>query len=180
MKDDLSDDRGPCGHRLLRRGDDPTGEVGQGVPDEIGGEEMVEYISRDELLKLYVDGKYDTAEYHVSVPVIIQNIKDIPAADVLPRDEAIKMGAELAAMHGSDATSQQLEEVYLKGVEYGMTRRDVRPVVTCGKCKYGKYTGIEWFCDKHSGHADKFGEDASHSEYHSEYWFCADGVKKEG
>jgi hypothetical protein len=62
-------------------------------------------------------------------------IAKFPAADVLPRDEAIKMGAELAAMHGSDATSQQLEEAYLKGVEDGMTRRDVRPVVrgTWGK-----------------------------------------------
>ena len=52
---------------------------------------------------------------------------------------------------------------------------DVRPVVTCGKCKYGKYTGTEWFCDKHSGHADKLGEDASYHEYHSKHWFCADG-----
>lgn len=52
---------------------------------------------------------------------------------------------------------------------------DVRPVVTCGKCKYGKYTGTEWFCDKHSGHADKFGEDASYHEYHSKHWYCADG-----
>lgn len=41
-----------------------------------------EYISREKLLKLYVDGEFDTGEYHVSVPVIIQNIKDIPAADV--------------------------------------------------------------------------------------------------
>jgi hypothetical protein len=56
---------------------------------------------------------------------------------------------------------------------------DVRPVVTCGKCKYGKYTGTEWFCDKHSGHADKFGEDASYHEYHSKHWFCADGEKRE-
>ena len=56
---------------------------------------------------------------------------------------------------------------------------DVRPVVTCGKCKYGKYTGTEWFCDKHSGHADKFGEDASYHEYHSKHWFCADGKKRE-
>lgn len=55
---------------------------------------------------------------------------------------------------------------------------DVRPVVTCGKCKYGKYTGTEWFCDKHSGHADKFGEDASYHEYHSKHWFCADGEDK--
>ena len=52
---------------------------------------------------------------------------------------------------------------------------NVQPVVTCGKCKYGKYTGTEWFCDKHSGHVDKFGEDASYHEYHSKHWFCADG-----
>lgn len=55
---------------------------------------------------------------------------------------------------------------------------DVRSVVTCGKCKYGKYTGTEWFCDKHSGHADKFGEDASYHEYHSKHWFCADGERR--
>lgn len=64
-----------------------------------------------------------------------KRLESIPAADVLPSDEAIKMGAELAAMHGSDATSQQLEEAYLKGVEYGMTRRDARPVVR-GKWEY--------------------------------------------
>ncbi len=45
---------------------------------------MAEYIEREKLLELYVDGKYDTADYHVPVPVIIQNIKDIPAADVRP------------------------------------------------------------------------------------------------
>ena len=45
---------------------------------------MSQYIEREKLLKLYVDGKYDTADYHVPVPVIIQNIKDIPAADVRP------------------------------------------------------------------------------------------------
>ena len=45
---------------------------------------MGEYIEREKLLELYVDGKYDTADYHVPVPVIIQNIKDIPAADVRP------------------------------------------------------------------------------------------------
>ena len=45
---------------------------------------MAEYIEREKLLALYVDGKYDTADYRVPVPVIIQNIKDIPAADVRP------------------------------------------------------------------------------------------------
>lgn len=62
----------------------------------------------------------------------------ILADDVLPRDEAIKMGAELAAIHGSDATSQQLEEAYFKGVEDGMTRRNVRPVV------HGHWISQQW------------------------------------
>ena len=63
-----------------------------------------------------------------------ENIRKIPAADVLPRDEGIKLGAEIAAMHGATPEQQQLEEAYLKGVEYGMTRRDVRPVVLCRDC----------------------------------------------
>lgn len=67
-----------------------------------------------------------------------ERMKSIPAADVLPRDEAIKMGAELAAMHGATPEQQQLEEAYLKGVEDGMTRRNVRPVVR------GKWTRIDY------------------------------------
>ena len=86
--------------------------------------------------------------------------------------------------------AEQLAETYGKNDEYVLCLQaaadgieqipaaDVRPVVTCGKCKYGKYTGTEWFCDKHSGHADKFGEDASYHEYHSKYWFCADGEER--
>ena len=34
-------------------------------------------------------------------------------------DEGIKAGAELAAMHGSDATSQQLEKSFWEGVDVG-------------------------------------------------------------
>lgn len=63
---------------------------------------------------------------------------------------------------------------------YRIPAADVVEVVRCGQCKYGLYTGIEWFCDKHSGHADRFGEDASYHEYHSKYWFCADGERKDG
>lgn len=55
---------------------------------------------------------------------------------------------------------------------------DVQPVVTCGKCKYVKYNCESCFCEKHSGHADKFGEDASYNEYHSKHWFCADGEER--
>ena len=39
--------------------------------------------------------------------------------DVVDRDEGIRIGAELAAMHGSDATSQELEKAYFDGVEEG-------------------------------------------------------------
>ena len=44
---------------------------------------MVEYIERETMLSLY-EGEYDTVDYHVPIPVLIQNIKDIPAADVRP------------------------------------------------------------------------------------------------
>ena len=70
------------------------------------------------LLAIYTEKNTEPEIYYI-----------IPAADMLPRDEGIKLGAELAAMHGATPEQQQLEEAYLKGVEYGMTRRDVRPVV---------------------------------------------------
>jgi len=92
---------------------------------------MAEYIERDMLLKMisHKPSSPTTEREDRLINGFISAVKNCPAADVLPRDEAIRMGAELAAMHGSDATSQQLEEAYLEGVEYGMTRRDVRPVV---------------------------------------------------
>jgi hypothetical protein len=116
---------------------------------------MKEYIEREAAINAVLVGDIDK---NFPCMDIAARLHDIPAADVLPRDEAIKMGAELAAMHGSDATSQQLEEAYLKGVEYGMTRRDVRPVVRCRDCKFrsnewtgcpklnGTITGDEFFC----------------------------------
>lgn len=94
---------------------------------------MSDYISR-EAVAAYIRSYASSTDvaFHME-----KHLNEIPAADVLPRDEAIKMGAELAAMHGSDATSQQLEEAYLEGVEDGMTRRDVRPVVR------GKWEEVE-------------------------------------
>lgn len=44
---------------------------------------MKEYIDREELLSLYEDDEYPTKDYCVPVPVIIQNIKDIPASNVV-------------------------------------------------------------------------------------------------
>lgn len=41
-----------------------------------------EYIDRNELLELYQDDKLDLTKTCVPVEVVIQNIKDMPAADV--------------------------------------------------------------------------------------------------
>ena len=62
--------------------------------------------------------------------------------DVVERDEGIRMGADLAAMHGSDATSQDLEKAFWTGYEEAMKKRDVRPVVR-GKWKE---TLFGWEC----------------------------------
>ncbi len=107
-----------------------------------------EYIERDKAIKTYIELLRCPGE--IFVTDISDILQQLPAADVLPRDEAIKMGAELAAMHGSDAASQQLEEAYLKGVEDGMTRRDARPVV------HGKWvvsrTDYGWNCAEYPTH----------------------------
>lgn len=106
---------------------------------------MPEYIERKaaaQILRKEAANHYPTP-FHVGLLAAARAIDAIPAADVLPRDEAITMGAELAAMHGSDATSQQLEEAYLQGVEYGMTRRDVRPVVR-GRWEYNPGDNIPY------------------------------------
>ena len=52
-----------------------------------------------------------------------------PHGDLIDRDEGIKIGAELAAMHESDATTQELEKEYWHGYEDAMQRRDIKPVV---------------------------------------------------
>ncbi|MBR3587361.1 MAG: hypothetical protein IKO00_15175 [Oscillospiraceae bacterium] len=55
---------------------------------------------------------------------------------------------------------------------------DVRPVVCCKDCVYAYPYGLEIKCTKHSGKADRLGEDATYSEFHDESWFCADGEER--
>lgn len=45
---------------------------------------MTEYISREAAIALYEDDDFDMSNLKVPIPVIIQNLKDIPAADVVP------------------------------------------------------------------------------------------------
>lgn len=47
---------------------------------------MSEYIEREAAIALYEDDAVDMSVLKVPVPVIIQNLKDIPAADVVPKD----------------------------------------------------------------------------------------------
>lgn len=98
---------------------------------------MAEYIDRDNAIELLsqpivmsmclsVDECHNKRAQRRIDRYLIENI---PAADVVGRDEGIRIGAELAAMHGSDATSQDLEEAYWTGYEEAMKKCDVRPVV---------------------------------------------------
>ena len=41
----------------------------------------------------------------------------------------VKDGADLAWMHGSDATARELEKVYFQGMDEAMKKRDVQPIV---------------------------------------------------
>jgi len=52
-------------------------------------------------------------------------------------------------------------------------------VVRCKECRFGTDEGIEYACDKHSGHKDVLGEDVHYNEWHSGNWFCADGERRE-
>lgn len=57
-----------------------------------------EYIDRNELLKLYQDDKLDLSGTSIPTEVVIQNIKDIPAADVVE----VVHGKNITAMHPVD------------------------------------------------------------------------------
>ena len=48
----------------------------------VKGETMTEYIKRDAAIAMYEDDGIDMSVLKVPVPVIIQNLKDLPAADV--------------------------------------------------------------------------------------------------
>lgn len=56
--------------------------------------------------------------------------------------------------------------------------KEQEPIIRCKDCKYGLYTGTEYLCDRHSGHANIFGEDQYYKEWHNGNWFCADGERR--
>lgn len=91
--------------------------------------------------------------------------------EYIPRKEALAVFGDI---HPMDYNAI----VYANHIK-SIPAADVRPVVECGKCKYGECVGIECICSRHSFHLNRFGEDATYYEYHGEHWFCADGEPKE-
>lgn len=57
---------------------------------------------------------------------------------------------------------------------------DVVPVVRCGECMWSDNYGLELMCQKHSGITkSKLGEDIHFVEWHSKYFFCSDGERRD-
>ena len=87
---------------------------------------MDEYVKRSDVInsvcQFCKDQHKDELCTEWDICQIFTRIANVPPADVIDRNEGIKMGAELAAMHGSDATSQDLEKAYFKGMEEGYKR----------------------------------------------------------
>ena len=105
---------------------------------------MAEYIKREDVLEL---AKRGFIVGNCNYSSVVAFINGIPSADVVERDEGIRIGAELAAMHGSDATSQDLERAYWDGYEEAMKKRDVRTVVLCRDCiHFQQFRTWDGFC----------------------------------
>ena len=95
---------------------------------------MSEYISREELLSLYEDKFINPEQWSVPLSVVIQNIHDVPAADVVPRS------AYEQAVWERDTAIAQLSEI---GKGLGAKMDDVAPVVRCLDCAvpHNRWTG---------------------------------------
>ena len=109
---------------------------------------MAEYIEREEAIKAIAEDKIEMTPELIAIGRAIgtytaeqafdainqacdrhiESINRLKAANVISVDDGIKMGVELASMHGSDATSQDLEKSYWRGFEDAMQKRDVQPV----------------------------------------------------
>ena len=108
---------------------------------------MAEYIKREDVGLSDFEIVMCNGDYKEALKMLLEKVEKIPSADVVERDEGIRMGAELAAMHGSDATSQDLEKAFWTGYEEAMKKRDVRPVVLCRDCvHFQQFRSWDGFC----------------------------------
>lgn len=94
-------------------------------------------------------------------------------SEYIDRDAAIRALCECCLANGKCGhTCKEITNIE------SIPAADVRPVVTCGNCVYAYPYGLEIKCTKHSGRAERFGEDASYSEFHDLSWFCADAQER--
>lgn len=92
---------------------------------------MAEYIKREDVIETIREevqeqiSRIGMHQLHIVDMLKVEDaVNRIQSADAVERDEGIRMGAELAAMHGSDATSRELEKAYLDGVEEGIKKAE--------------------------------------------------------
>lgn len=78
---------------------------------------MAEYIKREDVIEKL------TGVFQLQAETAKAIVDAIPAADVVDRDEGIRMDVELAAMHGADATSKQLEDAFWRGFKEAWKKR---------------------------------------------------------
>ena len=103
-------------------------------------------------------------------------------SDYISREAALAFQDELAVLLCKDVVTGDVmsatKDADLVKYLLSISTADVRPVVCCKDCVYAYPYGLEIKCTKHSGKADRLGEDATYSEFHSENWYCADAQRK--
>ena len=131
---------------------------------------MTDYVKRSDVIN-YVcqfckDQHADELCDQWDVCQLFTRINNVPAADVVERDEGIKIGAALAAMHGSDATSQDLAEAYFEGMEEGY-KKGRNGFEKCGMWLWNSHNGFSYCscCDAISPHEDQYGEYCDRPKY---------------
>lgn len=100
--------------------------------------------------------------WNAALSCAIGQVETIPSSDVIKLDEGIKIGAELAAMHGSDTTSQELEKAFFEGIEEGYKKglserkhgkwiyqfHEDEVGVTCSECEGYAESFAKWIYDE--------------------------------
>lgn len=96
---------------------------------------MTEYIKREDLLDLYDLGGLEVENAKVPLNVVIQNIKDMPSADVVSREDY--EGLELVCKNYEDALKDAVEELEKSDLKRGKIITNEFGNESCSVCHYG-------------------------------------------
>ncbi len=100
---------------------------------------MSEYVKKSDVIERLVE------LFQLQASTAKAIVEAIPAVNVVEVDEGIRMGVELAAMHGSDATSEELSRAFFDGCEQGYKK--ALSEQKCGKWeKVNVEDGDGFFC----------------------------------